>query len=65
MEAWIEPSEGNVNDWPEDFEQENGNYVNVCVLCGEEFVGHKRRVFCRACAKTTSYQEGETVVGEA
>ena len=36
-------------DWPEDFGHENGRYVNVCCLCDDLFVGHKRRVACREC----------------
>lgn len=37
-------------DWPEDAEHENGNYSCRCYSCGNEFIGHKRRVVCRACA---------------
>lgn len=36
-------------DYPEDFEHENGKYTNRCCLCGEMFVGHKRRVVCKLC----------------
>jgi len=36
-------------NWPEDFEHENGNYVNKCGGCGEYFKGHKRRVRCKLC----------------
>ena len=38
-------------DYPEDAENENGNYSNLCI-CGTEFIGHKRRVMCRVCATT-------------
>ncbi len=41
------------NDWHEDFEHENGNYRNKCVVCGVDFIGHKRRVVCRVCDKPT------------
>lgn len=37
-------------DWPEDADHENGNYSNKCLGCGEYFVGHKRRCFCRKCS---------------
>lgn len=38
--------EGN---WTEDFPHENGNYQNKCRECGNEFLGHKRRVVCKLC----------------
>jgi hypothetical protein len=36
-------------DWQEDFSHENGNYNNDCMVCGEVFRGHKRRVVCKVC----------------
>ncbi len=36
-------------DWPEDAAHENGRYRCSCVICKQSFVGHKRRVICRAC----------------
>lgn len=38
--------EGNLE---EDFSHENGNYLNVCTVCGKEFFGHKRRMICKSC----------------
>ena len=38
-------------DWTEDASHENGSYQCRCITCGESFVGHKRRVVCRACWK--------------
>lgn len=38
-------------DWEEDFPKENGQYFCKCVECGEKFIGHKRRLVCRKCAK--------------
>lgn len=38
-----------LRDWPEDFEDENGRYLNFCVSCDLEFLGHKRRVLCKLC----------------
>ena len=36
-------------DWQEDFKHENGNYQNECSQCHKWFMGHKRRVICKAC----------------
>jgi hypothetical protein len=36
-------------NWPEDYELENGNYINTCSICKLPFKGHKRRVVCRMC----------------
>lgn len=36
-------------DWTEDFAQENGNYTNLCRECRQYFLGHKRRIACKAC----------------
>jgi len=36
-------------DWEEDLQYENGNYFNACVVCGLQFVGHKRRAICKRC----------------
>lgn len=44
-------------NWPADFAHENGCYICRCCDCGEEFVGHKRRVVCRACADATLAKE--------
>jgi hypothetical protein len=37
-------------DWPEDFAEENGNYLNTCSGCGELFSGNKHRCSCAVCA---------------
>lgn len=42
-------------DWPEDFEDENGNYQNRCCVCKEFFFGYKRRVTCKKCKSKTTY----------
>lgn len=41
-------------DWPEDFSDENGNYSNTCMYCGESFQGYKRRVVCKLCTPAHS-----------
>lgn len=38
--------EGN---YTEDYNHENGNYMNMCIRCDNEFLGHKRRVICKKC----------------
>ncbi len=38
-----------IGDYPEDATHENGNYMCVCVECGDNFIGHKRRVICKHC----------------
>lgn len=38
-------------DWVEDFSHDNGNYQCICATCDRAFVGHKRRVTCKACSK--------------
>ena len=35
-------------DWTEDLTHENGNYENTCSNFGKNFIGHKRRVICKA-----------------
>lgn len=37
-------------NWPEDFPDDNGNYMNICVNCEQPFLGHKRRSICKICA---------------
>jgi len=41
-------------NWTEDEAHENGNYICVCVVCKERFLGHKRRVTCKVCANSQS-----------
>ena len=48
-ETRLDRREARKADWPEDSLHENGNYQNLCVECGCTFIGHKRRVVCRAC----------------
>lgn len=38
------------SDWVEDFAGENGNYMNTCKYCGNQFIGHKLRRVCLICA---------------
>ena len=44
--AEIKEYKGN---YPEDFHLENGNYINVCKICGNYFLGYKRRCVCKLC----------------
>ncbi len=36
-------------NWKSDSSHENGNYINACIECGKDFMGHKRRIQCYAC----------------
>lgn len=45
--------------WKEDYDHENGQYVNRCHVCGLYFFGHKRRVTCKSCAMPVSEQPEE------
>ena len=38
-------------NWKEDFVYENGNYMNTCLACDSQFLGYKRRMLCKECAK--------------
>lgn len=46
-------------NWIEDYEHENGNYVNKCFQCGGWFNGHKRRIQCKLCASRPSLTKEE------
>lgn len=45
--------------WKEDYDHENGQYVNRCHVCELYFVGHKRRVICKSCAVSVSKEPEE------
>ena len=40
-------------DWAEDKVDGDNIYITRCVLCGQEFTGHKHRAFCKECAEPT------------
>ena len=44
-------------DFPEDAAGENGNYWNECIECGRMFIGHKRRIVCKLCARPAPTDE--------
>jgi hypothetical protein len=44
------PDEGSHRNWTEDFNHENGRYLNNCIFCHQTFKGHKRRVCCKLCS---------------
>lgn len=50
FETYAETLQKKFANWEEDFEHENGKYVNQCIKCRMNFIGHKRRVICRVCA---------------
>lgn len=33
----------------EDYQHENGQYLNTCMVCQSTFAGYKRRVVCKVC----------------
>lgn len=38
-------------DFPEDAKDEdNGVYSNMCRVCQQRFIGHKRRMVCKGCS---------------
>ena len=39
----------NAHDWPEDFKNENGNYLNTCSNCKYTFKGNRGRTLCKCC----------------
>ena len=43
----LEEMEKDGRNWEEDYNHENGDYVNKCVYCDKMFRGHKRRVVCQ------------------
>ena len=51
--------EGQLRNWPQDFSHENGNYNNICGVCKHDFIGHKRRAFCKVCETTTNNKRGK------
>lgn len=36
-------------NFPEDYDQENGNYINTCKDCNLPFRGNKHRIWCKMC----------------
>ena len=43
------PEFDSTKNWKENFKYENGNYINKCINCNNQFFGHKRRVMCKEC----------------
>jgi len=54
-----------VGNWVEDFSHENGNYLNNCISCKKDFIGHKRRVVCKLCASADVIIVGDDGMGKA
>jgi hypothetical protein len=51
-------AEAGPEDWPQDFEHENGMYEGRCWQCRKSFLGHKRTGTCRACYNKRRAQMG-------
>jgi len=47
----VEQSMASTRDWTEDARHECGKHLNRCLVCGDTFVGNKRRVICYTCAQ--------------
>lgn len=43
------PDDPSPLDWTEDFKHESGAYHCRCGLCGQMFIGLKRRTLCKPC----------------
>lgn len=39
-------------NWTEDYDHDNGQYLNGCAQCGNTFLGHRNRRICKVCAST-------------
>lgn len=48
-------------NWREDASHENGNYECFCTDCEQPFIGHKRRVTCKACSEIRFASVAQTV----
>ncbi len=48
-----------IKDWKEDFNLENGKYLNKCIKCNTVFLGHKRRWICKECFEKESNRLGD------
>jgi hypothetical protein len=70
MDAWkrqlaaMERERATAHDYPEDYTNENGMYHSSCCVCKAVFLGHKRRVTCRKCAKEGTPEEVEAEAEE-
>lgn len=49
-------------NWTEDASHENGNYECLCCECDQMFIGHKRRVLCKACSNLLTSHAGSGVL---
>lgn len=49
----------------EDYGHENGQYVCICFMCKQKFMGHKRRVICKSCSPKcdTCFDKGYYTMG--
>lgn len=46
-------------DFPEDSSDENGDYICLCIKCGNTFIGYKRRFLCRLCKNSEKDLKGD------
>ena len=48
-DKWAERVKYPEGNYPEDYKYENGNYMNKCIKCGNDFMGYKRKIYCKSC----------------
>ena len=49
--------------WESDYHLENGKYLNRCIRCKEQFLGHKYRRICKECDPETIWEELDRFIG--
>jgi hypothetical protein len=58
------PDMNDERNWVEDYDHENGRYLNPCQTCGKNFMGHKRRITCKMCNAPAPTPAGTEAEGE-
>lgn len=43
------------HDWKEDWKLENGQYIRKCFTCCVDFIGHKKRSYCKICYEKNKF----------
>ena len=47
--------------WQEDIDNDVDHYMCLCVSCGQQFTGHKRRMTCRLCGEAEYIANNKTI----
>lgn len=64
LDGFYIPTDDIEGDWPEDFQHENGCYQCRCCNCEKYFIGYKRRVQCKKCAKISELEYNKLTLEE-